>query len=593
MTSSNDGSISAAAGSAPTPAAMPESYAATRERRRTRIVSVALIGVLLLVALVFRKPLFAWFTGSSTGGSTSEAAHVAAAGLSIDTSIQPDPPTESGNRAHVLVRDAQSKPVTGAQVRLEYDMPAMGAMQAMHGGVDATEDGDGRYTVPFDLGMSGSWTVSIHVKTSSAGATARYTLRVGSPGLTVLGGEAAASAAAGSGSAGAMSMGSESGSAGAGNGGDVSYYTCSMHPSVHSQGPGKCPICSMDLTPVTREEEHAGVIHIEENRRALLGIRTTKVVRAPIDLDITAKGRVAVDETRLREITLKLGGYISDLRVNAPGQAVSRGDTLFTLYSPELYAAEQEYLIARQNHDAMRVNGDANHTERLVKAAETRLRLWGMADDQIAELVKRGEPIERVPFKAPAGGVVIEKAVVDGAAVTAGQRLFRIADLGDVWVEADLYEADLQRIAKNMPASIALDYLPGKTFEGKVAFVYPYLDPAARTGRVRIALPNKGLELKPDMYATVTFKLPLGPRLLVPISAVVYTGPRRLVFMDLGNGALRPQEVTIGARSGDMVEIARGLNEGDVVVSSGNFLVAAESRVRSAGSFWEDSHGDK
>ncbi|HEX7841035.1 MAG TPA: efflux RND transporter periplasmic adaptor subunit [Kofleriaceae bacterium] len=556
---------------------------AAREQRRTRIVSAAMAGALLLVALVFRKPLVAWFTGSSMGGSTSEAAHVTAGGLSIDTAIQPDPPRENGNRAHVLVRDAQGNPVTGAQVRLEYDMPAMGAMQAMHGGIDAKEDGDGRYTVSFDLGMGGSWTISIHVKTSSAAATARYTLRVGSSGLTVLGGEAEGSAGSrGSGSPGAMTMGS-----------GVSYYTCSMHPAVHSHEPGKCPICSMDLTPVTREEEQAGVIHIEDSRRALLGIRTTKVVRAPLDLDITAKGRVAVDETRLHEITLKLGGYISDLRVNAPGQAVSRGDTLFTLYSPELYAAEQEYLIASQNHDAMRVNGDASHTERLVHAAETKLRLWGMADDQIAALAKRGEPIERVPFKAPASGVVIEKTVVDGAAITAGQRLFRIADLGDVWVEADVYESDLQRITKNLPASIALDYLPGKTFDGKVAFIYPYLDPAARTGRVRIALPNKGLELKPDMYATVTFKLPLGPRLLVPISAVVYTGPRRLVFVDLGNGALRPQEVTIGARSGDVVEVASGLEEGDLVVSSGNFLVAAESRVRSAGSFWEDSHGDK
>jgi len=138
-------------------------------------------------------------------------------------------------------------------------------------------------------------------------------------------------------------------------------------------------------------------------------------------------------------------------------------------------------------------------------------------------------------------------------------------------------------------STITLSYLPGKAFDGKVAFVYPYLDPASRTGRVRIALPNKGLELKPDMFATVTFKIPLGPRLIVPTSAVVYTGPRRLVFLDLGSGALRPQEVTIGARSGDNVEIVTGVAEGDVVVSSGNFLVAAESRVRSATSFWEDT----
>jgi Cu(I)/Ag(I) efflux system membrane fusion protein len=373
----------------------------------------------------------------------------------------------------------------------------------------------------------------------------------------------------------------------------VAYYTCSMHPAVHSPAPGTCPICSMDLTPVTRDEAQAGVIHVEDSRRGLLGIRTTKVVTAAIDLDITAKARIAVDETRVHEVTVQVGGYLTDLRVHATGQRVARGDTLFTWYSPELFAAQQEYLIAVHSRDAIQVGGDDSHGERLAHAAETRLRLWGLGDDELAALPRRGEPLERVPFRSPASGVVIENHVVDGAAIMAGQRLFRIADLADVWVEADVYESDLPRITRAMPASITLDYLPGKMFEGKVAFVYPYLDPTSRTGRVRIALPNPRLELKPDMYATVTFKRPLGPRLVVPISSVVYTGPRRIVFVDLGNGALRPQQVTIGARSGDRVEITSGLHDGDTVVSSGNFLVAAESRVRSAGSFWDDSHGDR
>src|SRR5262249_48267342 len=203
---------------------------------------------------------------------------------------------------------------------------------------------------------------------------------------------------------------------------EPAYYTCSMHPAVHSPVPRKCPLCSMNLTQVTPEEEHARVIPVEESRRALLGIRTTKVMRAPIDLEIAAKGRLAVDETRLHEITLKVGGYISDLRVNATGQSVNRGDTLFTLYSPELFAAEQEYLIAIQNRDAMHISGDASHSERLAHAAETKLRLWGLGEDELAALAKRGEPLERVPFKSPASGVVIEKNVVDGAAVMAGQR---------------------------------------------------------------------------------------------------------------------------------------------------------------------------
>jgi membrane fusion protein, copper/silver efflux system len=373
--------------------------------------------------------------------------------------------------------------------------------------------------------------------------------------------------------------GGESELAPASAGRDVAYYTCSMHPHVHSRVPGKCPICSMNLTPVTNEEQQGGVIHIEEGRRSMLGIRTTKVVRAPIDLEIAAKGRLAVDETRLHEITLKIGGYISDLK----------GDTLFTLYSPELYAAEQEYLIARQNGDLMHGTGDSAHGGLLIHAAETKLRLWGFADDQLRAIAANNEPLERVPFRSPASGVVIEKTIVDGAAVMAGARLFRVADLDQIWVEADVYEADLPRISRGMESSITLSYLPGKTFAGKVAFIYPYLDPASRTGRVRIALPNKALELKPDMFATVTFKIPLGPRLVVPTSAVVYTGPRRLVFLDLGSGALRPQEVTLGATSGDNVEIVSGVKEGDVVVSSGNFLVAAESRVRSASSFWEDT----
>jgi Cu(I)/Ag(I) efflux system membrane fusion protein len=384
-----------------------------------------------------------------------------------------------------------------------------------------------------------------------------------------------------------------SGSAASGSARDVAYFTCSMHPAVRSPVPGKCPICSMDLTPVSREAAQAGVIHIEEARRALLGIRTTKVVRAPIELAITAKGRLAVDATRLHDITLKIGGYVSDLRVSATGQSIARGDTLFTLYSPELYAAEQEYLIAARSRDAARMAGDAAHGELLARAAETKLRLWGLGDDQLAALARRGEPIERVPFPSPVSGVVVENNVVDGAAVMAGQRLLRVADLAEVWVEADVYESELPRITRGTPAAITLDYLPGRTFDAKVAFVYPYLDPTTRTGRVRIALPNKARELKPDMYATVAFKLPLGPRLVVPASSVVYTGPRRIVFVDLGAGALRPQEVTIGARSGDVIEIASGLAEGDVVVSSGNFLVAAESRVRSATSFWGDGDAGK
>ncbi len=395
--------------------------------------------------------------------------------------------------------------------------------------------------------------------------------------------------------------GAEPAAARSGSAGDPAYYTCSMHPQVHLDHPGSCPICAMPLVPVLRGDQAAGLIRVDDRRRAQLGIRTTRVTSAPLQLAIRADGRLVVDETRLHDVTLKVSGYVSQLQVNATGQRVGKGDVLFALYSPELYAAEQDYLIARQHRDASHVTGlagtstadaDPAHGDVLVQAAETRLRLWGLGDEQLRAIVDSNQPIERVPFRSPAAGVVIEKAVIEGDAVTAGQRLFRIADLDQIWVEADLYEADLARITRGAAATVTLTYLPGRSFEGKVAFIYPYVDPMSRTGRVRIALANPHLELKPDMFATVTFALPVGERLQIPISAVVYTGPRRLVFVDLGDGRLRPQDVTIGARSGEVVEVMGGLHAGDLIVSSGNFLIAAESRIRSAGGFWTEGSGD-
>ncbi len=370
-------------------------------------------------------------------------------------------------------------------------------------------------------------------------------------------------------------------------GDDVSFYTCSMHPAVRKEDPGTCPICSMDLTPVNYDEEESGVIFVDEARRAQVGIRTSQVVRAPMVRAIRAVGRITYDESRLEDVTLKLSGFIAKLHVTSTGQPVKRGQILFTLYSPELYAAQQEYLLASRRHGAAG-GADPGGADYLARASEKKLRLWGLTSGQLAAIAKRGEPLEEVPFYAPAAGFVIEKNVVEGAAVMAGDRLFRIAALDRVWVEASVYEADLASIRAGQPASIALSYLAGRAFEGKVAYVYPYLDPATRTGRVRIELPNTGLELKPDMYATVTFHLDLGPRLQAPIAAVVYTGPRRLVFVDLGEGRLRPQEVTLGARADDLVEVVSGLQEGQRVVTSGNFLVAAESRIRSSAKFWQE-----
>ena len=371
--------------------------------------------------------------------------------------------------------------------------------------------------------------------------------------------------------------------AGAHGEGEIAHYTCPMHPSVKQHGPGACPICGMDLTPVSRAELASGIIRVDDLRRQRIGVKTAKVEQASMDLSLRALGRVTFDEKSLVDVTLKLDGYIHELRVNATGEPVKKGDVLFTLYSPELYAAQQEYLLARQSQSAANAS--------LVGAARKRLELWGLSAAQIERVAQRGQPVENMPFLAPASGYVLEKNVVEGAAVKAGERLFRIAPLAKVWVEADVYEQDLARVKPGHPVEVTLPYLPGKKYAGSVGYVYPSLQGATRTGRIRIELPNPELELKPDMYADVRFILQGGaPRLQIPDSAVIYTGPRRLVFVDLGEGRLRPQEVKLGIKGNGTYEVLEGLSPGDVVVTSGNFLIAAESRIRSATDDFGGSH---
>ncbi|MGA9521701.1 MAG: efflux RND transporter periplasmic adaptor subunit [Myxococcaceae bacterium] len=360
---------------------------------------------------------------------------------------------------------------------------------------------------------------------------------------------------------------------------EVAHYTCPMHPSVKQASPGQCPMCGMDLVPVTKGELHSGVIIVDDARRQRIGVKTAQVTREPLDLAIRALGRITWDETRLEDVTLRVKGWIKDLRVSATGVPVRKGQVLFSLYSPELYSAQQEFLLAKRSAGE---HGDPT----LLEASRRRLRLWGVSEAQIDVIAEKGEPLEHVPFLSPASGYVIEKDVVEGAAVEPGMKLFRIVPLDRVWVEADVYEADLPHVKVGQTATVTLPFLPGRKFEGKVKYVYPYLEGATRTGKIRLELPNQDLELKPDMYADITFHRDLGERLLVPASAVIYTGPRRIVFIDLGEGRFKPQEVQLGVRGADAFEVLGGLNEGDVVVTSGNFLIAAESRLRSSADFW-------
>jgi Cu(I)/Ag(I) efflux system membrane fusion protein len=396
-----------------------------------------------------------------------------------------------------------------------------------------------------------------------------------SPGTSGIAGESATTSA-GSPDAGAMTS-------------EIDHYTCSMHPSVKEAAPGRCPICGMDLIPVTKEQQQEGVVTIDDERRQLIGVRTEPVTLGPMHKEFRVVGNVTYDESSFVDVTLKVHGWITKLYVNQTGQKVTRGQTLLSLYSPELYNAEQDFLLAALGEATpAAASGDGpNRVESLAHAARQRMHLLGLEDGQIEALAKRGAPSERVPIPSPASGFIIEKNVVEGASIDAGTRLYRIAALNRVWIEAQVYEADLANVLPGQSATVALDYLPGRTYAARVAYVYPYIDPQTRTGEVRLELANKDLDLRPGMYASVTLSADLGPRVQVSSAAVVYTGPRRLVFVDQGHGRFRPQEISVGAASNGMYEVLSGLKPGDQVATSGVFLIAAEARISTASKYWD------
>lgn len=364
------------------------------------------------------------------------------------------------------------------------------------------------------------------------------------------------------------------------------YYTCPMHPSVHSTTPGQCPICGMNLVAVTRSSESAAVdIGVERAQR--IGVKTTVVERVAFAPEVRTLGRVTYDETRLTDITVKFAGFIGTLHADSPGKHVERGEPLFEIYSPELYAAEQEYLAAIASSRVARDTAAPHRADYLIDAARQRLRLWDLTDDQITAIARSGKPLREVPILSPVTGHVVEKDVVAGASVEAGQRLLRIADLSTVWIEADVYESDVGLIHVGDHARVVLPHLQDREIDAVVSFVYPWLESATRTARVRLRVDNESFALKPDMYADVIFATDLGEQLAVPENAVLYAGDKRYVFVELGAGRFEPRAVKLGRRSGDQVAILDGLMAGESIVTSGNFLVAAESRLKVALEDWK------
>jgi Cu(I)/Ag(I) efflux system membrane fusion protein len=333
-------------------------------------------------------------------------------------------------------------------------------------------------------------------------------------------------------------------------------------------------------------ESPRAAIRLDAKQQQAMGLTYGAVERRSIEKTIRTVGRFDYDERKLVAVTLKVSGYVKDLFVDYTGKPVRKGEPLFTIYSPELVSAEQEYLLAVRNQKELarsEVPSAAQSAESLLRASRERLLLWDLSERQVRDLEEAGKPSLYQTIHSPASGIVIEKMIVAGQSVQAGMTLYKIADLSTIWVYGDIYEYELPFVKVGQKAEIRLSYAPGRSFVARVAYIYPTLDPKTRTVKVRFELPNSEDNLlRPEMYGSVELQVPLGERLVVPKSAILDSGRRQLVFVGSGDGHLTPRDVKLGDRVDDYVEVREGLQPGERVVTSANFLVDSESQLQGA-----------
>lgn len=408
-------------------------------------------------------------------------------------------------------------------------------------------------------------------------------------------------------------------------------YTCGMHPFIIQDEPGLCPICGMKLTPLKdgagggqpaaaeRKIKHwaspmdptyvrqepgkdamghdlvpvyedggsGGGIQIDPVTMQNMGVKTEAVSRRNLARTIRTVGRITYDEPRQYSVNSKIDGWVERLHVNQEGQQVKKGQPLMEIYSPELVAAQQEYLLALQNSRKLAQSPFpeiAESAKRLLEASRTRLKYWDISEKQIAALEQSGQVRKTLTLASPQNGVVTMKKVLEGMRIMTGEELLVVSDLSRIWVNADIYEYELPWVKVGQSAKVELPFGANKVLEGKISYIYPYLEGETRTAKARIEFPNPGLELKPEMYANVVISTnPVEGVLAVPTNAVLTSGKGQTVFLARGEGKFTPLKVTTGVSDEDgFVEIRDGLKEGDVVVTSAQFMFDSESKLREA-----------
>lgn len=374
----------------------------------------------------------------------------------------------------------------------------------------------------------------------------------------------------------------------------VLYWADPMVPGYKSDKPGKSPFMDMELVPVYEDGSTAApapgvegyaTITVPRERQQSIGVQLGKAETRDLTKTIRTVGRVTFDERLMHQIHTKFEGYVEKLYVDYTGKPVREGQPLLSIYSPELLATQQEYLLAFRAHEQFRTSPNADVTRGatdLYEAARQRLLLWDISADQIQDLEKTGAPRKALTLYSPVDGFVMTKNAVQGARVMPSDTLFQIAGIRHVWVLVDVYESDAPFVKIGQTARMVLSYLPGQSWKGTVTFIAPVLDEKSRTVKVRLEFDNPDEILKPEMYADVTLERPLGWVLTVPEGAVLSTGTRSIVFVAKGEGRFEPRAIETGARADGFYQVRQGLSAGEEVVTQANFLIDSESRLKAA-----------
>jgi Cu(I)/Ag(I) efflux system membrane fusion protein len=378
-------------------------------------------------------------------------------------------------------------------------------------------------------------------------------------------------------------------------------YTCPMHPFIIKDRPGNCPICGMTLVKkapgaqvATQADAKADAkkmadmeeVSLSPTQMVLANVANAEAKLTPFFREINAVGIVTYDQARQAKVTSWVSGRIDRLNVNKVGDYVSTKRPVAEIYSPDLVSSQEEYLLAIRSRDQLKdspIAAISQGGEGLVASARERLKLFGVKDWQIEALEKAGRPNIRLPIYTPLSGIVIDKLVQEGQYVNVGEPLFNIADLSTVWVEMEVYENEFPFLKIGQKADIVSQSFPGETFRGRISYIYPFLDPKTRTVKARVEIHNPGLKLKPDMFVNVSVKASLGEALVIPVTAVMDTGKRKVVWVEVDHGRYMPHDIETGARTGDYVQVISGLKEGDKVASSGGYLIDSEAQLRSGG----------